>query len=385
MASRSSRPTTPLVDQFWAPWSNRRTDEWGGSFENRMRFSAEILGRIRDAAATTSSSGWRSARTRPSEAFPSIAELAEVVAWHDERRLMDYVTCGTGSYFHFHAIIPTSLFEPRLGEPFAAALKAVVQHALVQAESHIRTPAAAEEVLAAGHADMVSIVRGQIADPHMVAKARAGRADEVRPCISCNQLCWGRRSRDYWISCLVNPSAGREWEWGGDRFDAGAAAAPGAGRRWRPAGLEAARVAASAATRSRSSSAGRCSAASSGWPGSSRRAARSRDLLAWFARRLEALGVEVRLDVEATADWRGDRVADEVIVATGSRPARSGFQRALPLVDRLPGVDGADVFSIHDVLDGTAVAGRPRRRPRRRQRLARHRDRASTSPRGATT
>ena len=137
--------------------------------------------------------------------MPSIAELAEIVAWHDARQLMDYVTCGTGSYFDFYQIIPPSLFEPRLGEPFAAALKGVVRHALVQAESHIRTPAAAEAVLAAGHADMVSIVRGQIADPHLVAKARAGRADEVRPCISCNQLCWGRRSRDYWISCLVNP------------------------------------------------------------------------------------------------------------------------------------------------------------------------------------
>ena len=123
---------------------------------------------------------------------------------------MDYVTCGTGSYFDFHALMPTSLYAPRLGESAAAALKSVVRHAVVQAESHIRTPAGAEAVLAAGHADMVSIVRGQIADPHLVAKARAGHAERVRPCISCNQLCWGRRSRDYWISCLVNPSVGRE-------------------------------------------------------------------------------------------------------------------------------------------------------------------------------
>ena len=55
---------------------------------------------------------------------------------------------------------------------------------------------------------MVSIVRGQIADPHLAAKARTGRADDVRTCISCNQMCWGRRSRDYWISCLVNPLGG---------------------------------------------------------------------------------------------------------------------------------------------------------------------------------
>ena len=233
-----------VVDQFWATWSNRRTDEWGGSFENRMRFSSEILRRIRERCGEDFIIGLAISADPGSEAFPPIEELAEIVAWHDERRLMDYVTCGTGSYFDFHQIIPPSLYPQRLGEPFAAALKAVVRHARVQAESHIRTPEAAEAVLAAGHADMVSIVRGQIADPHLVAKARDGRADEVRPCISCNQLCWGRRSRDYWISCLVNPSAGRECEWGGDRFEP--AATPrrvlvvGGG----PAGLEAARVAA---------------------------------------------------------------------------------------------------------------------------------------------
>ena len=115
MASRSSPRTTPLVDQFWAPWSNRRTDEWGGSFENRMRFSTEILRRIRERCGDDFIIGLAVSADPAAEAFPSIAELAEIVAWHDERRLMDYVTCGTGSYFHFETIIPTSLFEPRLG------------------------------------------------------------------------------------------------------------------------------------------------------------------------------------------------------------------------------------------------------------------------------
>ncbi len=344
-----------MVDQFWGTWSNRRTDGWGGSFENRMRFSAAILGRIREACGEDFIIGLAVSADPDSEAMPSVEALAEIVAWHDERRLMDYVTCGTGSYFDFHQIIPPSLYEQRLGEPFAAALKAVVRHAKVQAESHIRTPAAAEAVLAAGHADMVSIVRGQIADPHLVAKVRAGRADEVRPCISCNQLCWGRRSRDYWISCLVNPSAGREFEWGGDRFEPAAVArrvlVVGGG----PAGLEAARV---AAERGHSVTLWELAETLGGQfrlAGLQPSRGQISDLLAWHERRLAALGVDVRLGTAGTADDVAGFGADEVVVATGSRPARAGFQRALPLVDRLPGVDGSDVVAIHDVLDGTAA------------------------------
>ena len=204
----------------------------------------------------------------------SDAELQEVVAWHDACTLMDYVTCGTGSYFDFHSLMPTSLYPARLGEPAAAALKAVVRNAVVQAESHIRTPAAAEAVLAAGHADMVSIVRGQIADPHLVAKARADTPERIRPCISCNQLCWGRRSRDYWISCLVNPSVGREAQWGGDRFTPAAdpchVLVVGGG----PAGLEVAASAPSAAIVSCWSRRPTCSAASGASPGSNRHARR---------------------------------------------------------------------------------------------------------------
>ncbi len=346
-----------VVDQFWAPWSNRRTDDWGGSAENRMRFSAEILRRIRARCGEDFIIGLAVSADPGSEAVPSIDELTEVIAWHDERRLMDYVTCGTGSYFDFHTIMPTSLDEQRLGEPFAAALKAVVHHARVQAESHIRTPGAAEALLAAGHADMVSIVRGQIADPHLVAKARAGRAETVRPCISCNQLCWGRRSRDYWISCLVNPSAGREWAWGGDRFERAAVARHvlivGGG----PAGLETARVSAERGHRVTLLERGPRLGGQFRLAGLQPSREQITDLLDWYARSLEALGVELRLGVDAGPDDVAASGADEIVVATGSRPPRTGFQRALPLVDRLPGVDGSDVFSIHDILDGSAAPG----------------------------
>ena len=253
---------------------------------------------------------------------------------------MDYVTCGTGSYFDFYKLMPTSLYPARLGEPFAAALKQVTSHALVQAESHIRTPEAAEDVLAAGHADMVSIVRGQIADPHLVRKAREGRAHDVRPCISCNQLCWGRRSRDYWISCLINPSAGREHIWGGDRFVPAerrtTVLVVGAG----PAGLEAARVCAERGHEVIVAEAGPQIGGRYRLAGLQPTRQQVLDHIDWYGRQLAQLGVDVRVDTPVDR-VRGSRTPAPqiVIVATGASPARAGFQRAAPMSDRLAGID----------------------------------------------
>ena len=363
-----------LVDQFWTPWSNRRDDGWGGDFERRMRFSATVLERIRDVCGDDFIIGLAVSMDERSAPALSMAELAEIVAWHDQRELMDYVTCGTGSYFDFYPIIPVSLFEQQLGVPFAAELKRVVTHARVQAESHIRTPEAAEAVLAAGQADMVSIVRGQIADPHLVAKARADRADEVRPCISCNQMCWGRRSRDYWISCLVNPSAGREFQWDGDRFEPAATSRSVLVVGGGPAGLEAARVAAERGHHVTLLERGEELGGQFRLAGLQPSRDQIRDLIEWYGRRLAALGVEVRLGTTATAAEVAAAGADEVVVATGARPPRTGFQRALPMVDRLPGAERPDVVAIHDVLDGEREHRRPRGRPGRPWRLARARD-----------
>ena len=122
-----------IVDQFWLPWSNRRDDRWGGSFENRMRFSSEILGGIRRAVGDEFVIGLATSVDPTVDVAMQTDELCEIAAWHDARDLMDYITCGTGSYFNFGILMPTFQFADKLGVTAAEALKGAVTNAKVQA------------------------------------------------------------------------------------------------------------------------------------------------------------------------------------------------------------------------------------------------------------
>jgi len=347
-----------LIEQFWSPYNNRRDDRYGGDFERRMRFSTEVLSRIRDLCGPDFVIGVAISvdATRPD--VLSIEDQQAIAAWHDERGLYDYVTVGTGGYFEFTRLIPTFVYADKLGPPYAEQIKGVIKHAKVQAESHIRTPENADYVIASGQADMVSLVRGQIADPHLANKARSGRAEDIRPCLSCNQMCWGRRSRDYWISCLVNPSAGREFEWGGDRFSP--AESPrevlvvGGG----PAGLEAARVAAERGHRVTLAEAAGELGGQFRLAGMLPRRGQILELLDWYQRRLQQLQVRVELNRPLDGDEVRAYRAETVVLATGSQPSRSGWQRGLPTRDRLPGVEQPNVWAIEDVVARVARPGK---------------------------
>ena len=347
-----------MVDQFWTPWSNRRGDRWGGSLENRTRISREIITRIRKLCGEDFIIGIAVNDEPDFEVSLQRESIAEIIAYHDKDQLLDYVTCGSGSYFDFYKLMPTFIYPERLGTDLAEAIKTNVSHALVIAESHIRTPENAEAVLSGEQADLVSIVRGQIADPHLSNKARDGRADDIRPCLSCNQMCWGRRSRDYWISCLVNPSAGREFEWNGDRITKSTAPkrvlVVGGG----PAGLEAARVSAERGHKVTIVEANDNLGGQFRLAGMQPRRGQIIDLLDWYFRQLSQMKVEVRLNTLMEADEIKRFDADVTVFATGSYPADTGFQKAIPHLEKLPGIEIGGVYSAEDVMARRAQVGK---------------------------
>ncbi|MEO8241525.1 MAG: FAD-dependent oxidoreductase [bacterium] len=346
-----------LLDQFWTPWSNKRTDQWGGSLENRTRFSRTLINSIRKACGEDFIIGLAISYSTAYSVTLSAENLCEIVALHDATGQVDYVTCGYGSYLDFEGIIPAFTEGEKLTTPLTTQLKALVKHAKITSEAGIRTPENAETIVASGEADLVSIVRGQIADPHLARKTTEGRTDDIRGCISCNQMCWGRRSRDYWISCLINPSAGREWEWGGDRFTL--AETPktilvvGAG----PAGLETARAAAERGHRIEIVEALPVIGGQFRLAGMQPRRAQILDLMNWYEAQFTKLGVTLRLNTYLDEADIVAHPAETVILATGSLPDETGFQRWQPQLATLPGLQLGNVWSPEQVLRREARLG----------------------------
>jgi 2,4-dienoyl-CoA reductase-like NADH-dependent reductase (Old Yellow Enzyme family) len=344
-----------LLDQFWTPWSNQRDDQWGGSLENRTRFSRVLIENIRRACGEDFIIGLAISYAPSYSVTLSAEDLCEIIALHDATGHVDYITCGAGSYLEFDAIIPPFTHGEKLTTPLTQQLKSIVKHAKITAEAGVRTPDNGEEIIRSGQADLVSIVRGQIADPHLARKTMQGRAEDIRGCISCNQMCWGRRSRDYWISCLINPSVGREYEWGGDRFTPTDSPQNvlviGAG----PAGLEAARVAAERGHRVEIHEASAHIGGQFRLAGMQPRRAQILDLMDWYEGQFAKLGVTLHLN--SFVDDLAEQVADQIVIATGSLPDTDGVQRWRPDLPKLPGIELPHVYAPEDVLRRAATLG----------------------------
>ncbi|MGA5064285.1 FAD-dependent oxidoreductase [Streptomyces exfoliatus] len=330
-----------LINEFIAAATNQRTDRWGGSYENRVRFPLEIVRRIRERVGEDFILVYRLSML---DLVPGGSTLEEVVQLAKEIEAAGATIINTGIGWH-EARIPTiATSVPRGAYTWVTKkLMGSVSVPLVTS-NRINTPEVAEEILADGRADLVSLARPFLADPAFVAKATAGRADTINTCIGCNQACLDHTFNLKITSCLVNPRACHETELvlSPTRL-AKRIAVVGAG----PAGLS---CAVSAAERGHSVTLFDAAAEIGGQLNIAKRVPGKDEFdetLRYFRVQLAEHGVEVRLNTRVAADDLDDY--DEVVVATGVSPRTPA----------IPGVDHPSVLSYLDVLrDGAPVGER---------------------------
>jgi mycofactocin system FadH/OYE family oxidoreductase 2 len=345
-----------LLHQFLSPLYNKRTDEYGGTFENRLRFAREVIAEVRRRAGTDWVVGVRISLT---DFVPGALDVDDAIRVAQELERdggIDYVNVTAAGYHNiWRAIEPSD--EP---DGYLVDLTAQVKESVslpVFTVGGIKDAALAEEILAAGKADMVAMTRAQIADPEFANKAREGREDEIVHCIRGNQGCIGRVFKGLPISCTVNPAAGREGRFGGPLPPADP---PG---RWLvvgggPAGLK---TAATLAERGHEVTLVEREEQLGGQVNLILRTP-GREEFRWvvtdLGRQLDRLGVDVRLDTEVTSALVDELAPDGVVVATGAVPSRTGFSSVNPLVETLPGVDQETVLTGWDVLLGDRPLGK---------------------------
>jgi len=201
-----------LFAQFLNPATNHRTDQYGGSRENRMRFLVSCLAGARKALGEGRIVGMR---ISAEEIEPDGMDASEVIAICRalaQQGALDYVNITTGSMAglggSIHVVPPMEIKNGYVA-PQAGTLRAAVGLPVFVA-GRINQPQTAEQILAAGQADMCGMTRAMISDPEMPNKARTGRLDDIRACIACNQACIGHYHMGYGISCIQNPVTGRE-------------------------------------------------------------------------------------------------------------------------------------------------------------------------------
>jgi 2,4-dienoyl-CoA reductase-like NADH-dependent reductase (Old Yellow Enzyme family) len=203
-----------LPAQFLNPRVNLRDDEYGGSFENRLRFIREIIAAIRAEAGNDLIVGMRISGDEKDYAGLQDGEALEAMQALDGA--LDFYNIVAGSSASFAGavhIAPPMAIEHGYVAPFAAAAKARVKTPIFVA-GRINQPQDAEKIIASGQADMCGMTRALICDPEMPAKAEAGKLDDVRACIACNQACIGHFHLGYPISCIQHPETGRELVYG---------------------------------------------------------------------------------------------------------------------------------------------------------------------------
>jgi 2,4-dienoyl-CoA reductase-like NADH-dependent reductase (Old Yellow Enzyme family) len=336
-----------LPAQFLNPRLNRRTDRYGGTAENRLRFLREVIEATRAAVGKELAVGLRCSLVEMEPDGLVEDEMLEALRLLDEDGTLDYVSVVAGSSATLGAsdhIVPPMTMANAYTAPLAARAKEVVSVPVLVA-GRVNEPQQAERIVASGQADAVAMTRGLIADPLLPRKAASGRVEEIRACVGSNQACIGHFHAGHPISCIQYPESGREREYG-TRVPTRAARdvlVVGGG----PAGLKAASVAAERGHRvtlvETAHRVGGQVLLAERLPDRAELGGVVTNLLG----EAERAGVRVVPGVTVDAAFVEERSPDAVVVATGARPRRGALELTPDAV----------VLDAWDVISGVAVPG----------------------------
>jgi 2,4-dienoyl-CoA reductase-like NADH-dependent reductase (Old Yellow Enzyme family)/thioredoxin reductase len=342
--------------QFLSPFYNHRSDRWGGSYENRLRFSIEAMRRIRKRIGDRPFLGYRINSTSFWEGDLEIEDIKRIHADFERQLDIDYVSVSAGVH---HSWIHTPMtFEQGWEREYTRAIKTVAKKPvlLVGRVSH---PGVADELLGSGDADAILLARQMIADEQWMTKVKEGRANDIRRCVAAN-YCWRAVIRGSRVQCAYNPVVGRERVWGASAMRE--VSSPkrvlviGAG----PAGLEYARVAAArgnaAVVYEREPEVGGHVRAYGALPNRQQYGT----IASWLAEQAIGNGATIRTGSPVTPENIDAVLAterpDHIVVASGARYRRDGFQGQTGRP--LPGWESGHCVTWDEVaLDKVKVSG----------------------------
>ena len=328
-----------LIAQFMSPYSNKRTDEYGGNLINRMRFALEVVNDIRSKVSPNFIVGYRISADEFVAGGRTIEDTKAIIPYL-EKAGIDYVHATAGVYRSFEAQIPSMYGRHGWIGDLAAEIKKITTLPVISVGRH-NDPHTANAVLASGKADLISMGRQSLCDPDTPNKAREGRFEDIRTCIGCHHGCVGGLLQNIPISCVLNPTLGHESEFGPvEKTDSPKnIMVVGAG----PAGLQAAISAAQAGHKVSVFEKKR-------WVGGQFRlgavpVAKGEiiNFINWQMNELKKLGVEVKTNTEVDLNMVMEAAPDIVIAATGAEP----------IIPGIPGVKKPMVTTAHAVLEGS--------------------------------
>lgn len=345
-----------LIDQFWSPRVNKREDEWGGSFENRMRFGIEVLKAVRAEVGNDFVVGMRICGDEFHPDGLTHDDMKQIAAYYDATGMIDFFgVIGSGCDTHntLANVIPNMSYPP---EPFlhlAAGIKEVVSVPVIHAQN-IKDPTQANRILEGGYVDLVGMTRAHIADPHLIAKIKMNQVDQIKQCVGAN-YCIDRQYQGLDVLCIQNAATSREYMGLPHIIEP----TEGAKRRavvvgGGPGGMEAARVLAERGHEvtlfeAEDALGGQITLASK---------APQRDQIAgitrWYQLELARLQIDLRLGTRADVATIQDLRPDLVVLATGGQP----FLTQYPQWGYDADPEKSLVVSTWDILSGKVAPGK---------------------------